>query len=278
MTAAELYRGGRTDLPPLQTISGVYADLPCDESPYIRAVAARVPFPSNVFCPLSEPLTAGLSEEHWQVDAPFGDIQRGTFTRCAAILSGFGARSLLTGYGGDELVHEAFYLWDLAQRKRFFLLLRDSWIGSKSSHNSFWWLFSDALRRAAPSVVRRTYRRIRKAKPWQPPDWANPDFVDYFRQCPNGGGPPLLGFRSVTQEKAFHYLNDAGMSWALQLPECKGSYYGYEVRHPFLDRPLVEFVLAIPFEHRITNGQWKYLLRGSLASVLPGEILNRPMK
>lgn len=275
--AAEIYHNGAGNLPHFGTISATYPGLPCDESEYIQAVANLAPFRSHTFCPLSEPLTEGLFDELWQIDSAFADLQRGTFNQCARILSHLAAKTLLTGLGGDELVHEEYYLRDLALRKQFILLLRESWIASKTSWNSFARLSFDALKPVVPAPMKRLYRLFRGRK-WQPPDWANPEFAEFFAQCPEPLPLPRMGFKSLTQEGAFRFLNFPSVCWALDAMECKGSYNGFEVRHPFFDRPLAEFVLAIPFEERISRGQWKYLLRRSLSSHLPAEVLHRKRK
>jgi len=51
-----------------------------------------------------------------------------------------------------------------------------------------------------------------------------------------------------------------------------------EVRAPFLDNDLVEFVRKIPHEYKYRNGQTKYLLKRALEPVLPRDIIYRKKK
>ena len=51
-----------------------------------------------------------------------------------------------------------------------------------------------------------------------------------------------------------------------------------EVRAPFLDIELVDFVRRIPSSYKYRNGQTKYILKKALEPVLPHEILYRPKK
>ncbi len=53
------------------------------------------------------------------------------------------------------------------------------------------------------------------------------------------------------------------------------SRFGMEARHPFFDRRLAEFVLAIPPEKHYQAGMNKVLLRQSLAGILPEDIRTR---
>jgi asparagine synthase (glutamine-hydrolysing) len=48
--------------------------------------------------------------------------------------------------------------------------------------------------------------------------------------------------------------------------------------YPFLHRPLVEFLLAIPFEQKLRPGETRSLMRRALRDVLPQKILQRRSK
>lgn len=47
---------------------------------------------------------------------------------------------------------------------------------------------------------------------------------------------------------------------------------GIEHRHPLLDRRLIDFMLAIPWNQKVRSGWNKYLLRSASEAVVPGEI------
>ncbi len=51
-----------------------------------------------------------------------------------------------------------------------------------------------------------------------------------------------------------------------------------EVRAPFLDIDLVDFVRKIPATYKYRNGITKYILKKSLEKLLPKDILYRPKK
>jgi asparagine synthase (glutamine-hydrolysing) len=54
--------------------------------------------------------------------------------------------------------------------------------------------------------------------------------------------------------------------------------FGVEVRHPFLDRRLAEFVLAIPSTQHYRAGWRKWLLRRAMAGIVPESICWRKDK
>lgn len=54
--------------------------------------------------------------------------------------------------------------------------------------------------------------------------------------------------------------------------------HSLEVRAPYLDIELVDFVRKIPSEYKFRNGQTKYILKKALEPVLPHNILYRHKK
>jgi asparagine synthase (glutamine-hydrolysing) len=51
-----------------------------------------------------------------------------------------------------------------------------------------------------------------------------------------------------------------------------------EVRYPYFDRDLLEFIYATPQEQIVGVGQRRFLMKRSLAGIVPDELLNRKRK
>src|SRR6266404_4047181 len=51
-----------------------------------------------------------------------------------------------------------------------------------------------------------------------------------------------------------------------------------EMRYPYLDQNLVEFLTSVPLDQLLRPGQRRFLMRRSLADLLPPEVLNRKTK
>ncbi len=89
---------------------------------------------------------------------------------------------------------------------------------------------------------------------------------------------PLLGNESKEEKrlKQIQYLN---IKWFMQnLLERKDMMSmanGLEVRVPFCDRRIVDYVYNIPFELKLLNGREKGLLREAVKDILPKQILTR---
>ena len=54
--------------------------------------------------------------------------------------------------------------------------------------------------------------------------------------------------------------------------------HSLEVRAPFLDIELVDFVRRIPSDYKLRHGTTKYILKKALESLLPHDVLYRPKK
>jgi asparagine synthase (glutamine-hydrolysing) len=65
---------------------------------------------------------------------------------------------------------------------------------------------------------------------------------------------------------------------SLEGVERLASYFSMEVRHPFLDRRLVEFLLSVPPDLLFRAGQQKFILRQAMAGILPEVVRNRQNK
>jgi asparagine synthase (glutamine-hydrolysing) len=97
--------------------------------------------------------------------------------------------------------------------------------------------------------------------------------------------PTWLGWLERVADQAQAMESTAGISWLemrtymvstlLRDTDSVSMARSLEVRVPFLDTPLVEFVTALPDEARVQPGRAKALLLAAVEGVLPAEILNQ---
>ncbi len=76
----------------------------------------------------------------------------------------------------------------------------------------------------------------------------------------------------VNQADALHHPHTVA---ALERYDRVASRYGVEPRHPILDRRLMEFCLALPWEQKIKAGWTKMIARRSMTGLLPEEVIWR---
>lgn len=84
----------------------------------------------------------------------------------------------------------------------------------------------------------------------------------------------------ATTERERHYRTlESGISAAdLETTNEVASFHGVEHRHPFLDKRLVEFCLALPAEQKLRRGWSRYVLREAMSRYLPSVVQWRPQK
>jgi asparagine synthase (glutamine-hydrolysing) len=191
--------------------------------------------------------------------------------RAHATVRGNGGRVLLSGFGADHyLAPPLDYITDLAARGHIGSALTETAGWSVALRQSFWALGRRHLVRPfLPAALRATGRAFR------PPAWVRGDFAkghclerrvpysDAYLGRP-GGRVKQQTLRNLTALQA----------WADRWPWGQD----VELRYPFLHRPLVEAVLAMPVDKRIRPGEQKWVLRQAMKQTLPADIGTRKSK
>ena len=232
----------------VQTYSVVSSEKRFSEDTFIDALASSGIANEKVIFGSANVL-ADLSTAVHHSDEPFGGLSVvAQFGLLRAAKQSTDVTVLLSGQGGDEVL--------LGYLKFFFFHLRDLCIQGR---------YARAAREVAGSLVSGTVVHqftIREAKrylpismqksttgvniPWEPvPIWNCRDLRS--RQVSD------IEFYSVPALTHYEDRNAAAHS--------------LEVRHPFLDHRLVEFLVCLPVEFKIRNGWTKYLLRKSLSEL-----------
>jgi asparagine synthase (glutamine-hydrolysing) len=274
-----LYREGAPANPGFETFSILFPGLPCDESSYIQEVLRMWGIKGNTIC--SEETGASCYAEHvrryqdfpnYPNDAMFDPI------RILAREKGF--QVLLTGLGGDEWLTGSLYHYaDLLRRFRILSLIRQICFDSQVPEINqlrfrvlklgLWPLVPQGVRRVLRAVLRRD----------GVPPWINPQFArrigltERLRQKAVG-----RQFQSFAQADLYKLLTSGEHIHSLETEERSASWFGLEERHPFNDRRIVEFALALPEEQRWRQDQPKYLLRQAMQRFLPKAVQQRRTK
>ena len=257
----------------LKTISFVFDDpdlKSCDERIYMNAVREQWKTHSiQIPCDDDWPYK---NWERWPQPAnrPDGNVFRWVKERVYQRARQEGLRVLFTGEGGDHLYAAGQdWLSALLLEGRILDVLpglalqvqRKGWRNVRIAGHiprAARALLKQAL---PPQVVNRL-----RATP-TPPPWLTPQAARIWKPETNRFAPSLL-----PHENLLSAHTAAGIT--LEIPVA--SRHSLELRHPYRDRRLIEYVLSLPAYQLYYGGLYKHILRNAMKGILPEIIRARP--
>lgn len=253
----------------------------CDEGPWIEALARELGLEVSRIAAGERWLLAGEEAFRPDLETPFLAWES-CFRELLARVRGRGARVLLTGHGGDGLLGgSALVYLDRLRRGRPGAVLdvvRQARQHGRDWRRALYRCFGEPL---LPEAARDALRRL-AGRPVAPavPDWIDPEFAR--RTGLAGRLAPARAPRRFA-EAARQEIHDGALGrddgcGVLHWYDRGAARHGLEVRHPFLDRRLVELVVSIPPEQLFRIGCYKPLLRRAMEGLLPQAVLRRPAK
>jgi asparagine synthase (glutamine-hydrolysing) len=280
--AAWLHERGE-DVPwPLHTFSWLYNELSsADEREYSAAVneayglTAHGMVADNLW-PLRDD-----SESITDLDEPFTGYYQSLVKDALQIAQDVGIDVLFTGHGGDNLVGANVFSYpDFLWRGQWNRLARELWQHSQHSDLNVLQLFWQAcVKPAAPLWLKWGYGRLPMRQRKQIPDWIAPAFaarinlahlVEETDRSPRG-----FALSRGTRYRTIFFPH---VIKAVIEHDRLASRLGMACRHPWLDKRLIEFVLAVPTDQTIRSGLRKIVLRNALRGILPEKVLTRRHK
>ena len=189
-----------------------------------------------------------------------------------------GARTLLTGHWGDQVLFDQAYLVDLLKSGAWRTVnahLREylRWFPDARGHEFVRQFGSDVLEYFLPAWVRQTIRAGRRIGGHLPPwdDWFCDAFRDEARPDRFAHASSATALSSALYREVRSQYHHFCLEWNAKV----AASYGFEMAFPFLDRDLVEFLISVPGTTLARNGVPKALLREALVGVTPEGILRR---
>jgi asparagine synthase (glutamine-hydrolysing) len=183
-------------------------------------------------------------------------------------VTGLGARALLTGFGADELIGATELGWmeDLLRGLRPAAFAREARrlalaYGARP--------LGSALGLARGAVPARLRRAVKRAAGQGVPRWLDPGFARRAQVAHRTPFEPPRRFPTRAQEAGGRAITSPALALGLTSMEAAAANAGLEVRHPFVDRRLVEFFLSIPPAATMRYGYRKMFLQEAVRPVSP---------
>lgn len=266
---------------PLRVFSFISSDAATDESRWIDLVNGQVKAQAWTVTPTAGDLAADLDDLLLAQGEPFGSTSIYAQYRVFRLMREAGVVVSLDGQGGDEVF--AGYHGYVGQRTRSLIENGDLLGAARFLRNWSRWpgrSLPKGMARAgaeyAPSwAVSAAFRR----RPGVLPDGVN---MMALRAHGLSWGWPAVhaerdGLRGVRVKAELRSsLTDRGLQALLRHGDRNSMRFSVESRVPFLDRALVDFVLALPERMLVDeNGTTKAVLRAALRGIVPDAVLDR---
>jgi asparagine synthase (glutamine-hydrolysing) len=250
---------------------------PSDEEAFIRALELSCASPIERIG--QHPgFMAFAANEVWQSESPLIEALASQRHAMFRRVRETGARRLLTGHWGDQMLFDADYLVDLWWSGRWRMLQRhvDGWRMSAARVAAL--VARDWASRHLPMSLTQAVRRVRRRhnKPWQSP-WFTPRFNQVLRDRFEAGR--LARVRGTSH--AWAIFQQSRRSYHVQCMEWNSrvaAMHGIEMAFPYLDSDLVQFLMSIPGEVQSHDGVARGLMREAMRGLVPDAIIDRRTK
>jgi asparagine synthase (glutamine-hydrolysing) len=174
--------------------------------------------------------------------------------------------------------HGLPYLTELVRQGRWWAFAKQ--VNESAAHFALsrQYLFLHAgLRPFAPKPLRRVWHRLHGRVQPQAPAWGlnhaiNPVFAQRI-----GLAKRVQAFEMTRKSPSAHHLREqhgldlmsGDMQYLLGMFDQSAATFALEQRYPFFDRRLMEFCLALPFDHKLREGWTRAILRRAMENILP---------
>lgn len=257
------------------TFSAVFPGFAKDESAFIRQVTQHVNLTNYSTTPTAADLLRDLPRLTAQQEEPFQSASIYAQYRVYALAADHQLKVLLDGQGADELLagYLKYFPWywrELSRSDRGRLAAELT--AARHSGVPERWTWKHRLAAMLPDTAARFHKRNRVAR-----QRANPDLAkDFVRES----GISYYDLPPVNRLNDVLYYNalSNGMEELLRYADRNSMAHGVEIRLPFLDHRLAEFLFSLPAHFKIREGWTKWLLRMTTRSMLPPAIVWRKDK
>lgn len=260
---------------PFPTFSAVFPGFEKDESSFINNVTKPFHLTNYTSTPTAEDLVRDLGRLAAHQEEPFQSSSIYAQYRVYSLAAEKGMNVLLDGQGADELLagYPKYFIWywrELYRSKRRTLKIERSATRFPGAEDE--WTMKHRLAAMLPGLAGAVQRRNRLAQQRGNKDLSR-DFVhtsgvSYYDL------PPL----SRLNEVLYYNTLTNGLEELLRYADRNSMAHGVEIRLPFLDHHLAEFLFSLPARFKIRDGWTKWLLRESMKDRLPHDIVWRKDK
>lgn len=272
---AMIYQQGNGIKP--KTFSAVFPGFKKDESEFISKVLSQYPSQNFTITPAADDFSNDLEVFLYHHEQPVQSASVYLQYKVFQLAKQNGIKVLLDGQGADEILggytkYLHWYLQELVSKGKFKLAATERRL-LQSNYPSLQWNWRNYMAAFTPYLTaHQLQKKGFKAAAFHPD--IDPDFSFHAFSKEYVYKPPV------------HKLNDMLYYDTMQntLPELlryadiNSMAHGVEVRLPFLNHELAQFIFSLPASFKIKGGFTKWLLRKTMNNFLPADICWRKDK
>lgn len=262
---------------PLKTFSAVFPAFEKDESKYIKAVADKFHIENFCVSPTAESFILDIERLIYFQEEPFQSASIYAQYKVYELAKIQDVKVILDGQGADETLagYHKYYHWywqELLAKNKFAEIKRERKQAKELGVKSEWgiknyfaaWVPEMAAARLKKNIIREQIHQSDIA-------------IDFLKENIDKHSLVKPIVRKLNDILYFNTCQ-LGLSELLRYADRNSMAHGREVRLPFLNHELVQFIFSLPTSFKIHHGWSKWILRKSVEQLLPPSITWRKDK
>ncbi|MDW7731746.1 MAG: asparagine synthase (glutamine-hydrolyzing) [Methanolobus sp.] len=251
----------------IKTFSMKFPGEEIDEALYQQAVYEKVNSVNFGVTPLPSELIDDLHDLFMAQEEPFSGTSVYGQYRIMKLAHENGVRVLMDGQGADQVLSgsnyfNGFYYYEMLKQFDVSHLFREA-TQYYSKSRSFIPLVYLGLR-MTPDEIKRYLYNHRKTP------YLTRGFIEE-----NAAREDMRWHISSLREAAYSSILFYALPHLLRFVDKNSMRFSIESRVPFLDHTLAEYLLSMPNELRVSEGETKYAFRRAMEDELPASVLSR---
>jgi asparagine synthase (glutamine-hydrolysing) len=192
-----------------------------------------------------------------------------------------GCRVLLDGIDGDQMNPHTYYLSSLIRRGRWLAAMRNARCLARESNDPLWRILAaDGLLPIFPRSL-LALGKLKRAILQPPPDTSIGLIGDDLARRTHVAERCIVRRQALRNAARDPFLlhslgfTSGCVSFAFERLDLKASLLGLELRHPFADRRVAEFLISLPLEWKGHFPASKTIMRSAMSGLLPESLLRQ---
>ncbi|MBI1781128.1 MAG: asparagine synthase (glutamine-hydrolyzing) [Sphingobacteriales bacterium] len=260
-----------------KTFSAIFPGFEKDESVFIKEVLSQYPSTSFTITPSADDLSNDLEKFLYYHDQPVQSASVYLQYKIYALAKQHGIKVILDGQGADEILggytkYLHWYLQELVAKGKFKLAGAERKL-LQSNYPFLQWGWKNKVAAFTPYLTANQLQKKVFRSIGNQPD-IDPDFSYHSFSKEYVYKPPVSKLNDILYYDAIQNT----LPELLRYADRNSMAHGVEVRLPFLNHKLVQFIFSLPSSFKINNGFTKWIVRKTMEPYLSPAIIWRKDK